>query len=154
MRIVVQADPFDFAREVETFKEGHLNAGALVTFSGMVKSVSANRLDGMFIEHYPGMTEQAIAAIAEEAASRWDLVDCLIIHRYGHLKPGDLIMMVATLARHRGESFAAAEFMMDYLKSRAPFWKKECGSEGEKWVDSSPADEAALKRWQNMGAGR
>jgi molybdopterin synthase catalytic subunit len=101
----------------------------------------------MEIEHYPGMTEKAIKGIVEEAVSRWKLADALVIHRYGPLKPGEAIMMVATAAPHRGDAFAAAEFLMDYLKSRAPFWKKESRDRGETWVAAKDADEDALKRW-------
>jgi molybdopterin synthase catalytic subunit len=99
------------------------------------------------IEHYPGMTEKAIAAIMEQALRRWNLIDVLVIHRFGKLAVGEPIMMVATAGIHRSEAFLAADFLMDYLKSRAPFWKKEMGIEGEKWVASKAADEAALKRW-------
>jgi molybdopterin synthase catalytic subunit len=101
----------------------------------------------MEIEHYPGMTEKAIKGIVEEAVSRWKLADALVIHRYGPLKPGEAIMMVATAAPHRGDAFAAAEFLMDYLKSRAPFWKKESRDGGATWVAAKDADEDALKRW-------
>jgi len=101
----------------------------------------------MQIEHYPGMTERALTKIAEEAQSRWSLADTLIIHRHGRLKAGDTIMMVATASRHRADAFAAADFLMDYLKSRAPFWKKEVTSDGADWVDSKQSDEDALNRW-------
>jgi molybdopterin synthase catalytic subunit len=99
------------------------------------------------IEHYPGMTERAIGAIMEQALSRWSLADALVIHRHGRLAPGEAIMMVATAAPHRADAFAAAEFLMDYLKSRAPFWKKEHGAEGAAWVAAKDSDEAALTRW-------
>ncbi len=101
----------------------------------------------MEIEHYPGMTEKAIAAIEAEAVRRWDLRASLVIHRYGRLEPGDRIMMVATAAGHRGEAFAAAEFLMDYLKSRAPFWKREVTEDGAAWVAAKDEDEDALSRW-------
>jgi molybdopterin synthase catalytic subunit len=101
----------------------------------------------MEIEHYPGMTEKAIAGIVEEAVRRWALVDALVIHRYGTLGPGEAIMMVATAAVHRGDAFAAAEYLMDYLKSRAPFWKMELSGDGASWVAAKDADEDALKRW-------
>ena len=104
-------------------------------------------MDRMEIEHYPGMTEKAISAIAQEARTRWALGDVLVIHRHGRLVPGEQIMMVATAAPHRGDAFAAAEFLMDYLKSRAPFWKREITAAGAHWVDATDADEAALKRW-------
>lgn len=101
----------------------------------------------MEIEHYPGMTERAVSAIMDEAVARWDLTASLVIHRHGRMAPGEAIMMVATAARHRGEAFAAAEFLMDYLKSRAPFWKKEFGPEGAEWVAAQESDERALDRW-------
>ncbi len=146
MQIKVQAEPFDLGAEVAAFSGRVAGAGAVVTFTGLVRD-EGGRLAGMEIEHYPGMTEKAIGAIVEEAVARWALVDALVIHRHGRLGPGEAIMMVATAAGHRAEAFAAAEFLMDYLKSRAPFWKKELGAEGASWVAAKDADEAALKRW-------
>ncbi len=146
MRISVQAEPFDLGGEVAAFSAAVRGAGAVVSFTGLVRD-EGGRLAGMEIEHYPGMTEKAIAGIVAEAVARWALVDALVIHRYGRLGPGEAIMMVATAAGHRGEAFEAAEFLMDYLKSRAPFWKKELGAEGSEWVAAKDADEAALKRW-------
>jgi molybdopterin synthase catalytic subunit len=147
MRIVVQQDPFDIGAEVAAFAEGAAGMGAVVTFSGLVRDV-AGGLEAMQIEHYPGMTERALEAIAEEARTRWSLGDVLVIHRHGALRAGRAIMMVATAARHRADAFAAAEFLMDYLKSRAPFWKKEITGTGEGWVAARDEDEAALARWQ------
>ena len=120
--------------------------GAVVTFLGVVRD-DDGQMDRMEIEHYPGMTESAIASIAEEAENRWALSDVLVIHRHGVLRPGEAIMMVATAARHRAAAFEAAEFLMDYLKSRAPFWKKEIGPSGESWVAAKDEDETALGRW-------
>ena len=117
----------------------------VVTFTGLVRPDGG--LTGMEIEHYPGMTERAIRGIVDEAVTRWKLADALVIHRHGALKPGEPIMMVATAAPHRGDAFAAAEFLMDYLKSRAPFWKKESRDGGASWVAAKEADEDALKRW-------
>jgi molybdopterin synthase catalytic subunit len=145
MRVLVQPAPFDFGGEVAAFTAGAAGAGAVVTFTGIVRPDGG--LTGMEIEHYPGMTEKAIKGIVEEAVSRWKLADALVIHRYGPLKPGEAIMMVATAAPHRGDAFAAAEFLMDYLKSRAPFWKKESRDGGATWVAAKDADEDALKRW-------
>lgn len=145
MRVAVQPGPFDLGAEVSAFTSGLSGAGAVVTFTGIVRPDGG--LAAMDIEHYPGMTEKAIATIVGEAVTRWMLVDALVIHRYGSLGPGEAIMMVATAAPHRGEAFAAAEFLMDYLKSRAPFWKKEIGADGSKWVAATEADEDALKRW-------
>ncbi|PTE19424.1 molybdenum cofactor biosynthesis protein MoaE [Cereibacter changlensis JA139] len=146
MRVAVQAEPFDFGAEAAAFTRDLPGAGAVVTFTGLVRDLSGD-LAAMQIEHYPGMTERAIAAIAGEAMTRWSLVDCLVIHRHGDLAPGETIMMVATASAHRGDAFAAAEFLMDYLKSRAPFWKKEITTSGAEWVAAKDADEDALKRW-------
>ncbi len=146
MRVQVQSDPFDFATEAGVFARGLSGVGAVVTFAGVVRDLAGD-LSAMQIEHYPGMTERAIAAIAAEAVDRWSLADALVIHRYGTLGVGEPIMMVATAAAHRGDAFAAAEFLMDYLKSRAPFWKKELTAHGAEWVAAKDEDEAALRRW-------
>jgi molybdopterin synthase catalytic subunit len=148
MRIVVQEAQFDFGAEATGFAAGRQDIGAIVTFSGIVRDL-AKGLEVMEIEHYPGMTEKALEKIAAEAQARWDLGDVLVIHRYGRLAPGEQIMMVATAARHRAAAFAAAEFLMDYLKSRAPFWKKEHAGGGAAWVAAQEADEAALTRWDD-----
>lgn len=146
MRVAVQSAPFDLGAEVSAFTAGVRGAGAVVSFTGLVRD-EGGTLSAMEIEHYPGMTEKAIAGIVEDAARRWSLADALVIHRHGRLGPGEAIMMVATAAPHRGDAFAAAEFLMDYLKSRAPFWKKEIGADGADWVAAKAADEDALKRW-------
>ena len=145
MRPWVLEAPFDPGAECAASAGGVRGAGAVVTFTGIVRGDGG--LSVLEIEHYPGMTERAIRAIAEEAVARWSLADALVIHRYGRLKVGEPIMMVATAAPHRGDAFAAAEFLMDYLKSRAPFWKKEIGPAGEAWVAAKDEDEAALTRW-------
>jgi molybdopterin synthase catalytic subunit len=146
MRVVVQQAPFDLGAEANAFAAGVGGAGAVVTFTGLVRD-NGGALAAMEIEHYPGMTEKAIAAMMQEAAQRWDLADALVIHRYGRLGAAEPIMMVATASRHRADAFAAAEFLMDYLKSRAPFWKKEISADGETWVAARDEDEAALNRW-------
>ncbi|MEZ5798298.1 MAG: molybdenum cofactor biosynthesis protein MoaE [Paracoccaceae bacterium] len=146
MRVVVQQAAFDLGGESNAFAAAVAGAGAVVTFTGLVRD-NGGRLSAMEIEHYPGMTEKAIAAITEQAMARWSLVDALVIHRHGRLTAGEPIMMVATAAPHRADAFAAAEFLMDYLKSRAPFWKKEIGADGSDWVAARDEDEAALKRW-------
>ena len=146
MDIRVQSEAFDPGAETNAFTARAEGAGAVVTFSGIVRG-EAGRLAGMTIEHYPGMTEKALTSQAEEAVRRFALTDTLIIHRYGDLAPGEVIMMVATAAPHRKDAFDAAEFLMDYLKSRAPFWKKETGADGETWVAAKDEDEAALRRW-------
>ena len=146
MRLSVQEAAFDLGAEANRFSHDLKGVGAVVTFSGLVRD-NGGQLTAMEIEHYPGMTEKAISAIMEEAVARWGLVDALVIHRYGVLRSGEPIMMVATAASHRADAFAAAEFLMDYLKSRAPFWKKEISANGADWVAAKDSDEAALARW-------
>lgn len=144
--IRVQSEPFDAGEELNAFTALTAGAGAVVSFTGIVRDV-AGGLSGMDIEHYPGMTEKALGTIRQDALSRWDLTDAMIIHRYGPLQPHDVIMMVATASKHRKDAFEAAEFLMDYLKSRAPFWKKEQTTTGDDWVASKSEDEDALNRW-------
>ena len=146
--IIVQSDPFDMGACLNRFAARQVNAGAVVSFSGIVRDVATGNLDAMEIEHYPGMTEQALETIAAEAMERWTLADAFILHRYGRMGRGDTIMMVATASRHRADAFAAAEFLMDYLKSRAPFWKKEITADGVAWVAARDEDEDALTRWK------
>ena len=142
----MQQSPFDVGRETSAFIAEAAGAGAVVTFTGLVRN-EGGKLAAMEIEHYPGMTERAIVAIMDQAQVRWGLGNALVIHRYGRLDPGEVIMMVATAAPHRADAFAAAEFLMDYLKSRAPFWKRELSAAGAAWVAANDGDEAALKRW-------
>ena len=146
MSIRVQSEPFDLGEVVQDFTHGVSGAGAVVTFSGLVRD-EGGTLAAMEIEYYPGMTEKALTEIEARAVERWSLTDSLIIHRFGHLRPGEQIMMVATAARHRSDAFQAAEFLMDYLKSRAPFWKKEITASGAEWVAAKDEDEDALTRW-------
>ena len=146
MTVRIQSAPFDYGAECAAFAAAAEGAGAVVTFLGVVRD-NDGTLRAMEIEHYPGMTEKAIAGLVEEARGRWSLADVLVIHRHGRLAPGEPIMMVATASRHRAAAFAAADFLMDYLKSRAPFWKKEIGAEGVGWVAAKDEDEAALSRW-------
>lgn len=146
MAVRVQQDDFDLGVELDALRTGRTDIGALVSFSGLVRDDSGD-LQALELEHYPGMTEKALAEIEAEAQSRWALNDSLIIHRFGPLKPGEQIMMVAAAAPHRKAAFEAADFLMDFLKSRAPFWKKEHGVAGAAWVDAKEDDEAALKRW-------
>ncbi len=147
MRIVVQDAPFDLGAEANAFATGRTDMGAIVTFTGVVRDLVDSDLDVMEIEHYPGMTEAALTDIAKEAQERWSLGDVLVIHRHGKMAPGDLIMMVATASPHRKDAFEAAEFLMDYLKSRAPFWKKEHSGTAASWVAAKDEDEDALSRW-------
>jgi molybdopterin synthase catalytic subunit len=146
MTVRVQSEPFDTGAELNTFASGRVDVGAVVSFTGVVRDTQGN-LQEMLIEHYPGMTEAAIAKIADEAKQRWALADVLVIHRYGPLAVGAPIMMVATASAHRAAAFEAADFLMDYLKSRAPFWKKEVTTDGASWVAAKDDDEDALKRW-------
>ncbi|MCH8861216.1 MAG: molybdenum cofactor biosynthesis protein MoaE [Proteobacteria bacterium] len=149
MIVKVQAEDFDAAAEIRTLIGGRTDVGAVVTFTGLMRGGEGATLT---LEHYAGMSEKELTTIAEEAAHRWPLTDLLIIHRHGTLNPGDQIVLVATLAAHRGDAFAAAEFLMDWLKTRAPFWKKEeAGGKtpGEaKWVEARADDEKAAERWE------
>ncbi|MDC0538163.1 molybdenum cofactor biosynthesis protein MoaE [Planktomarina temperata] len=147
MRVLVQEQPFDIGAETTTFTAGHKEMGAIVTFTGIVRNLPDDPLQAMEIEHYPGMTEAALTEIAQTTIDRWALGDALVIHRYGRLAPGEMIMMVATASKHRKDAFEAAEYFMDYLKSRAPFWKREITDAGESWVASKAEDEDALTRW-------
>ena len=141
MKVSVQREDFDLSREVQAIS-GDGAVGAVASFVGLVREVA------MTLEHYPGMTERAIAAIVEEARGRWSVLDCTVIHRYGDLAPGDRIVLVAVASAHRGDAFAACEFIMDYLKTRATFWKKEHRAEGASWVEARAADDEAAERWK------
>ena len=145
MAVRVQSDPFDAGAELTVFSSSVSGAGALVSFTGIVRG--DNDLAALEIEHYQAMTTPAIEAIVAEASTRWSLSDALVIHRHGRLAVGEAIMMVVTAAPHRRAAFEAADFLMDYLKSRAPFWKKEIGPDGEMWVAAKGSDEDDLKRW-------
>ncbi len=143
----VQQAAFAMGDELEAFARSVEGAGAVVSFSGITRDVASGDLEAMEIEHYPGMTERALERIRGEAVDRFGLTGAMILHRHGRLAPGEPIMMVCTAARHRADAFAAAEFLMDYLKSRAPFWKKEITDRGAEWVAARDEDEAALGRW-------
>ena len=146
--IRVQTDDFDIGREIARLREGRPEVGAVATFLGTVRDVNREQtVRGMTLEHYPGMTEKSLEAIDREARQRWDLIDTTIIHRVGPLEPEDQIVLVAVASAHRGEAFAACEFIMDYLKTRAPFWKKEETPEGARWVDARESDDSAAARW-------
>lgn len=149
MEVRVEDEPFDFGAEAAAFAARQSGMGAVVTFSGIVRDTEAG-LAAMEIEHYPGMTEAQLRRFAEDAQGRWKLGDVLVIHRHGRMAPGDMIMMVATAAPHRADAFAAAEYLMDYLKSRAPFWKREITRDGATgWVAAKDEDEDALDRWSS-----
>ncbi len=141
MKISIQKEDFDLGVEVKAIS-GNPKIGAVASFIGLVRDVE------MTLEHYPGMTERAIGGIVEEARTRWQVMDCSVIHRYGVLKPNDQIVLVAVASGHRGDAFAACEFIMDYLKTRAPFWKKEQTLEGARWVEAKIEDDKAAERWK------
>lgn len=145
-RVSVQEKDFDLGAELALLRAS-TDIGALVSFSGLVRQNDSNTLDALELEHYPGMTESSLSAIAQTAQQKWPLQASTIIHRIGRLEVGAQIMMVATASAHRAAAFEAAEFLMDYLKSRAPFWKKEHSGGSAEWVDARVADEAALGRW-------
>jgi molybdopterin synthase catalytic subunit len=141
MKISVQQHDFDLGSETRALsKDG--TVGAIASFVGVVREVP------MTLEHYPGMTENSLKKIVEEAGERWKVMDCTVIHRFGALQPGDQIVLVAVASAHRGDAFAACEFIMDYLKTQAPFWKKEHRSEGAQWVEARASDDKAAERWQ------
>ncbi len=148
MRIQVQADSFDLGAEVGALRAGRLDVGAVASFVGYARDVNdGSGVTAMTLEHYPGMTEKALAALVTEASARWSVIDATLIHRVGRLLPGDPIVLVAVASRHRGDAFAACEFIMDALKTRAPFWKKEETPAGDRWVEARASDDAAAARW-------
>ena len=148
MKILVQADAFDLGTEVDAMRQGRTDIGAIASFVGLARDINeGSGVAAMTLEHYPGMTEKALAALVDEASARWALLDVTVIHRIGRLLPGDPIVLVAVASRHRGEAFAACEFIMDYLKTQAPFWKKEETPEGERWVEARASDDVAAARW-------
>ena len=146
MRVVVQAEAFDAGAELNAFSAQAAGAGAVVSFTGLVRD-NGGALSMMEIEHYPGMTEKSLEDIVNQAKARWDIFDALVIHRVGPLKPLDQIVLVAVTSAHRGEAFDACEFIIDYLKTDAPFWKKEETPSGSAWVDARVSDDAALAKW-------
>jgi len=144
----IQENDFDISAEIRALRKGDPRVGAVVTFLGTVRDMNdGSKVKGMTLEHYPGMTEKALEDIISQAKTRWDIYQALVIHRVGPLLPEDQIVFVAVTSAHRGEAFAACEFMMDYLKTAAPFWKKEDTPEGARWVDSRVTDNAAMARW-------
>ena len=147
--IRIQEADFDLGTEIANLRKGDLQVGAVVSFLGTVRDLNeGSEVHSMTLEHYPGMTEKALEAIVSQAKARWDIRNTLIIHRVGPLKPEDQIVLVAVTSAHRAEAFAACEFMMDYLKTAAPFWKKEETAEGGRWVDARVTDDAAMARWK------
>lgn len=149
MSVRVQEADFDVGAELAALRAGDARVGALASFLGLVRDMNdGSSVSEMTLEHYPGMTEKALDEIVVEARGRWDIYDALVIHRVGPLKPCDQIVLVAVTSAHRGEAFAACEFIMDYLKTRAPFWKKEATPDGGRWVDARETDDSAAARWQ------
>jgi molybdopterin synthase catalytic subunit len=146
--IRVQEQDFDIGAEMAALSKGRTDAGAMVSFVGLVRdNAGAGEITAMTLEHYPGMTEDELARIENEARARWPLLDCLIVHRIGRLLPGANIVLVITLSAHREAAFEAAKFLMDYLKSKAPFWKNEETGGSRRWVAARDADDAAVARW-------
>ena len=153
MKILVQADAFDLGTEVDAMRQGRTDIGAIASFVGLARDINeGSGVAAMTLEHYPGMTEKALAALVDEASARWALLDVTVIHRIGRLLPGDPIVLVAVASRHRGEAFAACEFIMDYLKTQAPFWKKEQTAAGARWVEARASDDEAAERWSGPQA--
>jgi molybdopterin synthase catalytic subunit len=148
MTIRVQFEDFDLTREIAQLRAADPKIGAVVTFIGTVRDLNDGAtVTAMELEHYPGMTEKIMEEVERQAKARWNIVDALIVHRYGPLKPLEQIVLVAVASPHRGEAFAACEFIIDYLKIQAPFWKKEHTPDGARWVDTRVTDERALKKW-------
>lgn len=148
MPVRVQTEDFDLGAEVAALRAGNPKVGAVAAFVGLVRDLNdGSGVSTLTLEHYPGMTERALEEICAQARARWDLLDLLVIHRVGELTPTDQIVLVAVTSSHRGEAFAACAFVMDYLKTRAPFWKKERTPQGERWVEARSSDDEAAARW-------
>jgi len=152
MSVRIQTADFDAGAEIAALRRGNPGIGAVASFIGIVRDVNeGDAVAEMTLEHYPGMTEKAIEEIVGQAKGRWNIDDALVIHRVGLLKPTDQIVLVVVTSSHRGDAFAACEFIMDYLKTRAPFWKKEQGGAGAKWVEARASDDIAAERWRFKG---
>lgn len=148
IHVRVQAEPLDPHREIDLLRLGNPAIGAVVSFIGLMRDINeGDRVESLFLEHYPGMTEKALRSIAEEARQRWDLTGCRVVHRVGQMRPADPIVVVAVAGRHRKEAFQSCEYVIDCLKTQAPFWKKETTERGERWVDARVTDVEAQKRW-------
>ncbi len=151
----VQAEPFDPGQELAHFAAGRTDIGAVASFTGFVRDThQGERILAMTLEHYPGMTERELERIEAEARSRWSLDDCLVIHRYGRMLPGEPIVLVATASAHRAAALDSCAFLMDWLKTKAPFWKLEETPSGEHWVDARESDDIAAERWRARGPDR
>ncbi|MEO0617675.1 MAG: molybdopterin synthase catalytic subunit MoaE [Pseudomonadota bacterium] len=153
MAVRVQEENFDIGAEISALRGDRTDIGAIVSFTGTVRDLGGtDHVAAMTLEHYPGMTERALAALESDARSRWPLDDCLVLHRCGRLEPGENIVLVVTLSAHRQAAFDAAAFLMDDLKTRAPFWKKEETADGTRWVEARASDDAAAARWSDHQA--
>lgn len=149
MHIRVQTEDFDVGAELAQLRAGNAKIGAIASFVGLVRDLNENaEVSEMILEHYPAMTQKSLEGIVSQAKQRWDIYDALVIHRVGKLVPTDQIVLVAVTSAHRGEAFAACEFIMDYLKTQAPFWKKEQTASGSRWVESRESDNKAAQRWE------
>jgi molybdopterin synthase catalytic subunit len=149
MTVRIQTAGFDVSAEIEKLRLDNRKIGAVASFVGVVRDVNdGDAIAGMTLEHYPGMTEHSIEEIITQARGRWQIMDALVVHRVGTLRPTDQIVLVVVTSGHRGDAFAACEFIMDYLKTRAPFWKKEVTAKGERWVEARASDEVAAERWR------
>ena len=145
----VQTEDFDVSAEMLSLRKRNPKIGAVASFIGVVRDLNdGDSVSTLTLEHYPGMTEKSLEAIVQQAKERWDIYDALIVHRVGKMRPLDQIVLVIVTSAHRGESFQACEFLMDFLKTRAPFWKKEVTPEGERWVDARSSDDVAANRWE------
>ncbi len=152
MPVRVQTEDFEAGKEIAALRRDNPAVGAIASFIGVVRDVNdGDSVAGMTLEHYPGMTEKSLGDIVEQAKSRWKIFDALVVHRVGRLQPQDQIVLVVVTGAHRGEAFAACEFIMDYLKTSAPFWKKEETSQGARWVDARASDDIAAERWRLKG---
>lgn len=153
MQVRIQPEDFDLGREILGLRRGNTAIGAIASFVGLVRDMNhGSAISEMTLEHYPGMTEKALTEIVEEATRRWNIIDALVIHRIGPLKPCDQIVLVAVCSAHRGDAFTACEFIMDYLKTRAPFWKKEQTESGSHWLDARESDDTSAQRWSKPSA--
>jgi molybdopterin synthase catalytic subunit len=148
MAVRLQPEPFDMGVEIAALTAGRTDVGAVVSFTGLCRADGeTGTITAMTLEHYPGMAEEELGRLEDQARARWPLLDCLILHRHGRLVPGDPIVLVVTLSAHRAAAFAAADFLMDYLKTSAPFWKQEENASGPQWVDAKAIDDTARDRW-------
>jgi molybdopterin synthase catalytic subunit len=152
MTVRIQTEDFDAGAEIAALRRGNAKVGAVASFIGIVRDVNeGDAVKELALEHYPGMTEKAIEEIVGQARARWDVYEALVIHRVGTLRPSDQIVLVVVTGAHRGEAFAACEYIMDYLKTRAPFWKKEETGKGARWVEARATDDIAAERWRLKG---